>query len=122
MRLIVEAGNKPGQMLIEYIEYIERETQCFREQYLNQLHWGILGAIREYTLRIMQKFIAENLSNYMAQNALQIPDIGIEAAANLLAYGIGGSILYQNRAHCETHKEAMCEIIFLLLRVISPSQ
>lgn len=97
MRIIVDCGKeKTDRVLTKYLDYINDATQEFRAQYLKTLHWSILGAIREHTMLIMKKYIREILENYLENGILSSLEVDIEVAVNFLAFGVGGSILYQN--------------------------
>lgn len=54
--VINSSKNKPDEVLTKYINYMDYATQDFRSKYLAKLHWTILSAIREYTLRVMKKY------------------------------------------------------------------
>ncbi|MDO5569758.1 MAG: TetR/AcrR family transcriptional regulator, partial [bacterium] len=82
--------------LKRYIEYIFDATIDFRKKYLLKLHWTILGAIREYTVRLMRKYIFDILSIYREKNIIDIDSDRLEMISNLIAFGVGGSILYQD--------------------------
>ena len=96
MQRIVENGKEhPDRDLTKFIDYIDTATQEFRAQYLQKLHWSVLSAIREHTMMIMKKYIRQILENYLEKGIIKETDLPIEVATNLLAFGIGGSILYQ---------------------------
>lgn len=98
MQTIVDEGkNNPRGTLTRYIEYIELETESFRAEYLKKLHWSILGAIREYTVRIMRGFVYQILSNYTEKGIIKPQDRNLEVTANFVALAVGGSILYQDK-------------------------
>ncbi|MDD2955969.1 MAG: TetR/AcrR family transcriptional regulator [Oscillospiraceae bacterium] len=116
MRAIAEDTEGPsGGKLIRYLDYVDRAAQSFRTQYLHVLHWSILGAIREHTLLIMRKYIGEILRRYLAQGLIAEPEMGVAAVANLLAFGIGGSILYQSGEQYEGQRAQLLQMIPLLL-------
>lgn len=79
-------------------------TQDFRSKYLAKLHWTILSAIREYTLRVMKKYILLILEDYVKNDIVKIPKENITVTANLIAFGTGGSILYQSKEVYESQK------------------
>lgn len=116
MKEIVEAGRvNPKRELSKYIEYMHEATQDFRGKYLGKLHWSILGAIREHTMFIMKKYIGEILDNYLKKEIITEPVMGRDVVVNLLAYGIGGSILYQDgKTYEEQEKSLKCLIPMLL--------
>ena len=95
-RIVNTDREHPNHMLTRYVDYINEAAQGFREQYLNKLHWSILGAIREHTMLIMKKYIREILELYIEQGMLTTQRASIEIMVNLLAFGVGGSILYQS--------------------------
>lgn len=45
---------------------------------------------------VMKKYIRQILHNYLEKGIIRETDLPIEVATNLLAFGIGGSILYQS--------------------------
>ena len=97
MREIVESGNAdPDRVLTKFIDYIDTAAQGFRAQYLQKLHWSVLSAIREHTMLIMKKYIRQILDNYIEKGVIRETDLPPEVATNLLAFGVGGSILYQS--------------------------
>lgn len=97
MREIVDGGkDRPDRELTRFIDYLNEATQSFREQYLKKLHWSVLAAIREHTMLVMKKYIGEILDNYLAKGLVSLPAADIGVAVNLLAFGVGGSILYQS--------------------------
>lgn len=119
MRLIINTDReKPHRMLTKYINYINEATQSFRGQYLHTLHWSILGAIREHTMLIMKKYIREILELYVEQGMLAPPSSSMEITVNLLAFGVGGSILYQSR---EEYCKQQADIKKLLTQILGLS-
>lgn len=97
MQEIVENGKaNPDRELTKFIDCIDKLTQEFRSQYLEKLHWSVLSAIREHTMLVMKKYIRQILDNYLEKGIIKETDLPIEVATNLLAFGIGGSILYQS--------------------------
>lgn len=116
MRLIVHTDREnPVGMLTRYIDYIHEATQDFRAQYLKTLHWSILGAIREHTMLIMKKYIREILELYVEQGFFAAQGTDIDIAINLLAFGVGGSILYQSREEYEQQQPDMKKRITQIL-------
>ena len=97
MKEIVDNGKEnPDHELTKYLDYIDEATQDFREKYLKKLHWSILAAIREHTMQIMKKYIREIINNDLEKGIIKPLAVETEVAVNLLAFGVGGSILYQN--------------------------
>lgn len=116
MEAILEEGKlAPEDTLTRYLDYIQNATESFRGQYLQTLHWSVLGAIREHTMRIMRKYILEILHIYLENNIIKQPKIGLDITANLLAYGIGGSILYQANETYTSQKADAYRLIPMLL-------
>lgn len=116
MREIVGEGlSKPEHTLTRYLDYIELATQSFRDTYSQTLHWSVLSAIREHTMKIMRKYIEDILRLYLDNHLIAEPPMGLAVAANLLAYGIGGSILYQDHKAYESQKAHTYRLIPLLL-------
>ena len=112
MQEIVENGKeKPHCELTKFINYIDRATQEFRAQYLQNLHWSILSAIREHTMLVMKKYIRQILDNYLEKGIIQEIDLPIEVATNMLAFGIGGSILYQSGEEYHTQRADLKSLI-----------
>ena len=103
--VINSSKNKPDEVLTKYINYMDYATQDFRSKYLAKLHWTILSAIREYTLRVMKKYILLILENYVENGVIKIPKENITVTANLIAFGTGGSILYQSKEVYESQKD-----------------
>lgn len=117
MQEIVDNEKKsPQDTLTKYIEYIEVATQDFRDQYLHKLHWSILGAIREYTLRIMRKFVLQIIEFYSERGIIQSQSRSLEVTANFVALSVGGSILYQDKATYLKQKSDILKAIELLLK------
>lgn len=102
--VINSSKNKPDEVLTKYINYMDYATQDFRSKYLAKLHWTILSAIREYTLRVMKKYILLILEDYVKNDIVKIPKENITVTANLIAFGTGGSILYQSKEVYESQK------------------
>lgn len=116
MQEIVDDGKKtPRDTLTKFIEYIEVATQDFREKYLHKLHWSILGAIREYTLRIMRKFVRQIIEFYSETGIIQPQGRSLEVTANFVALSVGGSILYQDKDTYYAQKSDILKGIELLL-------
>ena len=111
-------GYSPNGTLTRYIDYINEATQDFRARYLQTLHWSVLGAIREHTMKIMPKYIMEIILLYQNEGIITEPIMSLEMAANLLAYGIGGSILYQVK---EQYQEQEYEVKALLPMLLGAS-
>ena len=118
MRLIVNsAGESPDGLLTRYIEYINEATQSFRAQYLKTLHWSILGAIREHTMLIMKRYIREILELYVEKGVMANPGTDMKIAVNLLAFGVGGSILYQSADEYERQQPDMKRRVIQMLEL-----
>lgn len=116
LRELVESGmDAPNCELTKLFNFIHAETQKFREQYLNQLHWSILGAIREHTLRTSRKYVRDILDNYVQKGLMKVPEVGLDAASNVLAYGICGTILYQEGETAIAQRDDICRIMSLTL-------
>ena len=116
MQCIVRREEEPEGILTEYIDYIAQTAREFRQRYRLQLHWSMLGAIREYMLKIMRRDILEILQRYLQEGIVSQPQLGLEATADLLAFGIGGSILYQENDSCEAQRNHLYQVIPLLLK------
>ena len=111
MRAILAGLERPEGTLSEYLDYIQAAASDFRQKYLKQLHWSVLGAIREYTLRIMRSYIGEILSSYVEKGVIPEPGVGRAVAANLIAFGVGGSILYQTDAEYRAQREGIFQTV-----------
>ena len=111
MREIVESGRKdPDHELTRFIHYIDEATQEFRVQYLQKLHWSVLSAIREHTMLVMKKYIREIFDNYVEKGMIRQEDLSIDVAVNLLAFGVGGSILYQSGESFAEQKKTLRDL------------
>ncbi len=120
MQAMVDSGrDNPNKLLTRYIDQLNKMTQQFRAQYLHQLHWSILGAIREHTLLVIKKYIREILEIYIEKGIIAVSIADIEIATNLLAFGIGGSILYQSQ---ETYAAQQSELKQLLTSLLGISE
>lgn len=118
MQAILEDGIQSSEhVLLDYIDYIDEAAQTFREQYLSKLHWSILGAIREHTLFLMKKYIRQILAYYLEAQKIVPPACGIDVAANMLAFSIGGSILYQTKESYHEQRKDVLAIIPLLIGI-----
>ena len=115
--ILADGMNSSEHVLLDYIDYIDEATQNFREQYLTKLHWSILGAIREHTICIMKKYIQQILDFYLETQKIVRPTCGIDVAANMLAFSIGGSILYQSKESYREQRKAVLAIIPLLIGI-----
>lgn len=113
--VIDSSKNKPDEVLTKYIDYMDFATQDFRSKYLAKLHWTILAAIREYTLRVMKKYILVILEDYVKNDVIKISQENITIIANLIAFGIGSSILYQSKETYEKQKNDIFKEISKLL-------
>lgn len=113
--IVEESRISPDYALTKYLGYIMDETQNFRGQYLAKLHWSILGAIREHTMMLMRKYIREVIGVYIENGIVCEANMEPDAAANLLAYGIGGSILYQDQEHYLAQKQETEKLLPMLL-------
>ena len=113
--VIDSSKNKPDEVLTKYIDYMDFATQDFRSKYLAKLHWTILAAIREYTLRVMKKYILVILEDYVKNDVIKIPQENITIIANLIAFGTGSSILYQSKETYEKQKNDIFKEISKLL-------
>lgn len=115
MKEIVDSGrSNPEHTLSKYIDYLQEATKKFRAQYLTILHWTILGAIREYTLNVIRKYIFEILEIYLEKGVVDKLQVNIHVAANVLAYSIGGSILYQTEEEFISQKEELYKLFPIL--------
>lgn len=113
-QMVQEGRDHPENELMRYINYMQRESERFREYFQNRLHWSLICAIREYTLRLMKQYIKEILENYVEKGLITEPERGLEVTANLLAFGIGGSIIYQSAEEFKEQKSQVCSLIELL--------
>lgn len=115
--IITNAKNNPKNALDNYLNYMIVSTQEFRNKYLGTLHWTILSAIREYSLNIMKKYILEILYIYKENNIIDTPKEKLETVANLIAYGVGGSILYQSKESYIKQQEEINKNVNILLGI-----
>ena len=113
--VIDSSKNKPDEVLTKYIDYMDFATQDFRSKYLAKLHWTILAAIREYTLRVMKKYILVILEDYVKNDVIKISQENVTIIANLIAFGTGSSILYQSKETYEKQKNDIFKEISKLL-------
>ena len=90
--VINSSKNKPDEVLTKYINYMDYATQDFRSKYLAKLHWTILSAIREYTLRVMKKYILLILEDYVKNDIVKIPKENITVTAKLISSRTGGNV------------------------------
>ncbi len=95
---IVEKGRRnPCRVIEDFFEYMENETQRFREKYSDNIHRTVRWAIREHTLMIIEPFLEEivkiYISYYGTTTALE-PDV----AAMFMTHGIGSYILHEDRS------------------------
>lgn len=112
MQKIVEREKEnPDRALSKFINYIDKATQEFRALYLQKLHWSVLSAIREHTMMTMKKYIRQILENYLEKGIIKETDLSIEVATNMLAFGIGGSILYQNSEEYRKQRDDIKKLI-----------
>lgn len=117
MKEIVDSGEVNTQgVLSRYLLYIKNATTDFREKYMEKMHWSIVGAIRENTLRIMHHYTYEILKMYKEKGYIHT-ETSLEVAANLIAYGVGGSILYQDDATYAEQEPIIIEEVKRLLKV-----
>ena len=108
MDKIIEKGKKnPSNLLMEYFDYIYEAVKDFRSKYLNIIHLNILGAIREHTMEVMHEYVTKILVVYRDTGIFARDSVSLEVAANILTYGVGGSILYQSN---EQYKKQIDEI------------
>lgn len=106
MQSIVDEGKvNPNYTLSRYFDYLDAATQDFRGKYLAKLHWSILGAIREYTLRIMKVYVYKILEIYLESGIINYPIEKLDVMSNLVAYAVGGCILYQDKQLYHEQKE-----------------
>lgn len=115
MEILSTRRDAPEEELTQYIDYIFEATQSFRAQYLYKLHWSVISAIREHTMKLMKKYIRQILNNYIEKGIIQKVKVDIDVAVNLLAFGIGGSILYQSSEEYEKQIEDVYKLIPMLL-------
>ena len=116
MQCIVRREEEPEKILTEYIDYIAQTACEFRQRYRLQLHWSMLSAIREYMLKIMRRDISEILQRYLREGIVSQPQLGLETTADLLAFGVGGSILYQENDSYTAQRDHLYQVIPLLLK------
>lgn len=116
MQCIVRREEEPEKILTEYIDYIAQTACEFRQRYRLQLHWSMLSAIREYMLKIMRRDISEILQRYLRKGIVSQPQLGLETTADLLAFGVGGSILYQENDSYTAQRDHLYQVIPLLLK------
>ncbi|MDO4568271.1 MAG: TetR/AcrR family transcriptional regulator [Clostridia bacterium] len=111
-----EAGrDAPDRELTKYFDYIQQATYEFRERYIDIMHWSILGAIRENTLRIMRKYIHLILSNYIEKGLLDVRKEDIESLSGFIAFGVGCSVLYQTNEQYALQRNAIvCNVARVL--------
>ena len=103
---MVDSGKEhPEGGLSHFFECVEVEVTGFRIKYLNKLHWSILSAIREYTVRIMPKYVAEILHSYASAGIYKRPESEIPLLANLVSYCVGSSMIYQSEQDYKQNRE-----------------
>lgn len=116
-RIVDDDANNLQHALSTYINYIDDATQDFRKKYLKKMHWSILGAIREYTLRIMRKYVFLIIKSFHKKNIIKTEEHELEIVANFIAYAVGGSILYQDKQNYNNQKKDIFLIISNLLGI-----
>lgn len=115
MREVVEKGKQSSRhILTDYVDYIDRAVQSFRAQYLRTLHWSILAAIREHTIKTMAHYIGEILQYYVVIGTIEAPCGGVGTTADMVAASVGFSVLYRSEEDYRSRREAVLRIIPLL--------
>jgi len=92
----VEQGYRnPSRALNLFFEYMETETERFREKYDGKLHWTVRQAIREHTLTIIEPYLKEILQILVSYGAK--PRLDLDVAVMFLTHGVGSIILHDDQ-------------------------
>lgn len=101
----------PLKRLLNFIDHLNEATQTFRTDYLEVLHWSVVGAIRERTLRVTNTYF-----RIILEKCLEVGDIIDHESLNVVSacasMGIGGSILYQSKEEFENQKDIIIKALF----------
>lgn len=94
---IVEHGKRnPCRLMEDFFSYMEVETERYRTCYEKTMHRTIRWAIREHTLEIIELYFREIVaiqSHYYNVS----PAVAADVAALYLTYGVGSSILHEEK-------------------------
>lgn len=101
---IVSHGRRnPCRVMQDFFEYMERETEKFRERYADKMHRTVRWAIREHTLTLIEPYLEQIVkiqSDYYGVSPALAPDV----AAMYLTHGVGSCILHEDREKYWAHR------------------
>ncbi|MBE7088791.1 MAG: TetR/AcrR family transcriptional regulator [Clostridiales bacterium] len=116
-KIISDNSNGPYNKITKYINFIDYFTQSFRDKYSGKIHWSVLSSLWEYTIRIMRRYIMVILQGYSRIGLIYKTQADLEIVANIIAYSVGGSILYQNKQAFERQKPELFRNIAMLTTI-----
>lgn len=94
---IVEHGRRnPCRLMEDFFSYMELETERYRARYEKTMHRTIRWAIREHTLEITEPYFREIVAIQSAYYNVP-PAVDADVAALYLTYGVGSSILHEEK-------------------------
>lgn len=110
-RIAYDEMYTPLKRLLNFIDYLDKATQKFREDFLKALHWSVVGAIRERTLRIANYYF-----RIILEKCADVGDIieheSLDVVSTCSSMGISGSILYQSNEDYERQKDIILKSLF----------
>lgn len=101
--IVAHGRRNPCRAMQDFFEYMERETEIFREKYADKMHRTVRWAIREHTLTLIEPYlerIVEIQSKYYGVR----PALAIDVAAMYLTHGVGSCILHEDREKYRFHR------------------
>lgn len=114
LQKIVEQGYRyPSRALTFFFEYMEAETEKFREKYSDKVHWTVRLSIREYSLTIIEPYLKEILQMLVSQGAR--PRLDLDITVMFLVHGVGSIILHEDKETYQVKRKEIVKGVNLLM-------
>ena len=102
-RIVAQGRRNPCRVMQDFFEYMERETERFRERYAGNMHRTVRWAIREHTLTLIEPYL-EQIVEIQSRYYGVAPALTPTVAALYLTHGVGSYILHEEREGYWKHR------------------
>lgn len=103
VRLVAHGRRNPCRIMQDFFEYMERETEKFRERYAANIHRTVRWAIREHTLALIEPYL-EQIVEIQSHYYGAAPALAPTVAALFLTHGVGSYILHEDPQRYLLHR------------------
>jgi len=113
-RIVKRGRRNPCRVMQDFFEYMERETEAFRENYAGKMHRMVRWAIREHTLTLIEPYLRQVVEIQSSYYGVQLP-IAPQVAALYLTHGVGSAILHEDKETYSAYRKEIKRGISLLM-------